>query len=45
MNFNQKELNIIGHWSSISKMPERYGRAVCATELLLRNTVARNFAP
>ena len=43
MNFDQKELSIIGHWSSSSKMPERYGRAVCATELLLRNTIVQNF--
>ena len=43
MDFNQKELNIIGHWSSSSKMPERYDRAVCATELLLRNTIIPNF--
>ena len=43
MNFNQKELNIIGHWSSSSKMPERYDRAVCATELLLRNAIIQNF--
>ena len=43
MNFNQKELNIIGHWSSSSKMPERYGRAVCVAELLLRNTIIQNF--
>ena len=39
MNFNRRELNIIGHWASSSKMPDRYDRAVCATELLLRNTI------
>ena len=39
MNFDQRELNIIGHWSSSSKMPERYDRAVCSKELLLRNTI------
>ena len=39
MNINRRELNIIGHWASSSKMPERYGRAVCATEVLLRNNI------
>ena len=39
MNFNTPELNIIGHWSSSSKMPERYDRAVCANELPMRNTI------
>ena len=43
MNFNQKELNIIGHWPSSSKMPDRYDRAVCATELLLRPAIIQNF--
>ena len=43
MNFNQKELNIAGRWHSRSKMPERYGRAVCDTELLLRNKIAKKF--
>ena len=43
MNINQQELNITGHWSSGSKLPESYGRAVCATELLLRNTIIQNF--
>ena len=35
MNCNTRELNITGRWSSSSKMPERYDRAVCAAELLL----------
>ena len=39
MNFDARELNIIGHWSSAPEMPERYDRSVCATELLLRNTI------
>ena len=26
---DQRELNIIGRWSSTSKMPERYDRSVC----------------
>ena len=39
LKFDQRELNIIGHWSSTSKMPERYDRSACANELLLRNTV------
>ena len=43
MNFDRRELNIIGNWSSPSRMPERYDRAVCATELLLRNTIIQRF--
>ena len=39
MNFDARELDIIGRWSSSSKMPGRYDRSVCATELLLRNTI------
>ena len=39
LKFDQRELNIIGHWSSTSKMPGRYDRSACANELLLRNTV------
>ena len=42
-NFNTRELNIIGHWSSSSKMPERYDRSVCSNELLLRNTIMSKF--
>ena len=41
LNFDQRELNIIGRWSSNSKMPERYDRAACAHELLLRNTIVQ----
>ena len=41
LNFDQRELNIIGHWSSNSKMPERYDRAACSHELLLRNTIVQ----
>ena len=44
MSFDQKELAIIGHWHSASKMPERYDRIVCPREPLLRNTTARKFA-
>ena len=39
MSFGHRELAIIGHWSSTSRMPERYDRSVCASELLLRNTI------
>ena len=39
LKFDKRELNIMGHWSSTSKMPERYDRSACANELLLRNTV------
>ena len=39
MNFATRELNVIGHWSSNSRMNERYDRSVCANELLLRNTI------
>ena len=41
MSFDQKELALIGHWSSTSRMPERYDRSTCATELLLRNTIVQ----
>ena len=41
LSFDQRELNIIGHWASTSKMPERYDRSACANELLLRNTIAQ----
>ena len=44
MNFDTRELNIIGHWPSSSKMPERYDRIVCATELFLRNTIIQKVA-
>ena len=37
MNFAPRELNVIGNWSSGSRTNERYGRCVCANELLLRN--------
>ena len=39
MNFAPRELIVIGHWSSGSRMNERYDRSVCANELLLRNTI------
>ena len=32
MNFETRELNIIGQWSSNSRMDERYDRSVCANE-------------
>ena len=41
MRFDQRELAFIGHWSSTSRMPERYGRSFCAIELLLRNTIVQ----
>ena len=44
MNFDTRELNIIGHWPISSKMPERYDRIVCATELFLRNTIIQKVA-
>ena len=37
MSFDRREMTIIGHWSSTTRMPERYDRIVCASELLLRN--------
>ena len=39
MNFETRELNAIGHWSANSRMNERYGRIVCASELLIRNAI------
>ena len=44
MIFGQREMSIIGHWPSSSRMPERYGRSVCASELLLRNTIIQRMA-
>ena len=44
MSFDQKELAIIGHWPSTSRMPDRYDRGVCANELLLRNAIAQRLA-
>ena len=45
MSFGQRELAIIGHWSSTSRMPKRYDRSVCAIELLLRNTIIQQIVP
>ena len=39
MGFDQRELNIIGHWSRTPRIPGRYDRSVCANSLLLRNTI------
>ena len=39
MNFESMEFNVIGHWSSGSRMSERYDRSVRANELLHRNTI------
>ena len=44
MGFDRRELTIIGHWPSTSRMPARYGRSVCANELLLRNTILQKMA-
>ena len=44
MSFGQRELTIIGHWPSSSRMPERYDRRVCANELLLCSTIAQKMA-
>lgn len=44
MGFGQRELTIIGHWSITSRMPERYDRSVCASELLLRNAIVQKMA-
>ena len=44
MNFETLELNVIGQWSSNSRMNERYGRSVCANELLLRNAIIQKMA-
>ena len=41
MSIDQRELTIIGHWPSTSRMPERYDRSVCANELLLHNTIVQ----
>ena len=39
MNFDARELNVVGHWASSSKMPDRYDRSVCDTEMLMRNAI------
>ena len=44
MSFDRRELAIVGHWPSTSRMPERYDRSVCASELMIRNTIAQNIA-
>ena len=44
MNFETRELNVIGHCSSNSRMNERYDRSVCANELLLRNAIIQKTA-
>ena len=44
MNFQTREINAIGHWSSNSRMGERYDRSVCANELHIRNAIIRKMA-
>ena len=44
MSFDQREVPIIGHWPSTSRMPERVDRSVCASELLLRNAIVQRIA-
>ena len=39
LRFDHRELNIIGHWATNSRMPDRYDRSACAADLLLRNTI------
>ena len=41
LSFDQRELSIIDHWSSTSKMPERYDRSACANGLLLRDAIVQ----
>ena len=41
MSFDRREMTIIGRLPSTSRMPERYDRSVCASELLLRNTIVQ----
>ena len=44
MSFGQRELALVGRWPPTSRVPERYGRSVCASELLLRNTITQRMA-
>ena len=41
MSLGRREMTIIGHWPSTSRMPERYDRIVCASELMLRNKIVQ----
>ena len=44
MNYETRELNVIGKWPSNSRTNERYGRSVCANELLLRGAIIQRMA-
>ena len=37
--FYEREQNVIGNWPINSEMHERYGRSVCANELMLGDTI------
>ena len=37
--YSKEERNTLGHWKADSEMCDRYDRAVCATELKLRNSI------
>ena len=41
MSFDQPELNDIGHWSSSSRMSDRYDRSVSPIELSHMDTITR----
>ena len=44
MNFDRRGQNIVGHWSSTSRTPDRYDRSVCANVRRLRNTIVRKIS-
>ena len=39
LNFPREDRGKLGHWAPGSIMPERYDKAICATELKLRDTI------
>ena len=44
LRFPREEREKLGRWAAASVMPDRYGRAVCVTELLLRGDILRRIS-
>ena len=44
MSFDKRDMSVVGQWPIMSRMPERYDRIVCDSELLLRNAIAQRIA-
>ena len=45
LNFHREEREKLGHWAPGSTMPDRYDKAVCATELKLRDRILPQVRP